>query len=99
MKAILLAVGLLACLFAGCSSLPAGASRPSVVQQALDIVLPRTFKGDVHVEHSNPYFGFTLDAGNLRWEQDGWRFDWLVLDRHGWSRGKTRLGNPPPRPL
>lgn len=91
---------ILAALLSGCGSIPSGGTtRPALIQRALDLVLPPGFKGDAHVEHTNPYFGFTLDAGNLRRGERGWEFDWLVFDRHGFTNGKTRLGNPPPRPL
>lgn len=99
MRALLVLV--LALALSGCGTLPTGGGKAGVpvVQRLLDDIFPAQFTGDVHVEHSNPYFGFTLDVGNLRRGPNGWLFDWLVLDRHGFTKGKTRLGNPPPRPL
>lgn len=89
-------LAILALSLSGCGSVPTGTTtRPALIQRALDMVLPPGFKGDAHVEHSNPYFGFTIDAGNLRRGDQGWEFDWLVFDRHGFTNGKTRLGKPP----
>jgi len=86
----------LALFLVGCGSVPSGTTtRPALIQRALDMVLPPGYTGDAHIEHTNPYFSFTLDAGNLRRGPAGWEFDWLVFDRHGFTHGKTRLGTPP----
>jgi hypothetical protein len=100
--AVVILAMIIASFASGCSTLPSGAGADvrNLVQQFLDREFPHTFTGDVHVEHANPYFSFTLDVGNLRRNQAGfWEFDWLVLDRRGFSKGKIRLGTPPSRPL
>jgi hypothetical protein len=72
-----------------------GCGTPTV-QKLLSDALPATFTGNVDIKHDNPYFSFDLKVGNLRKGPGGmWEFDWLVLDRKGFSRGTTVLGTPP----
>jgi hypothetical protein len=81
-------------LLSGCGTLPDG--QVALVQQALDAALPASFKGDLHIDHTNPYIKGSIDAGALRRGPTGWEFDWLVYKRNGWgSNGSIRLGKVP----
>jgi hypothetical protein len=94
-KALCLLFLLIACT--GCASLgSATTGDASRIQRALDAMLPPTFTGSAHVDHVNPYFGFTIDAGGLRRTPQGWHWDWLRFKRNGFfSRGSIQFGTPP----
>lgn len=78
----------------GCGTVPNG--ELAIVQKALDAILPRDFKGDFFIGHTNPYVKGSIRAGALRRGSSGWEFDWLVYYRDGWaSSGAIRLGAVP----
>lgn len=80
------------CATAGNTAAADGAT----IQRALDAMLPPTFTGPAHIEHKNPYFGFTIDAGGLRRTPEGWHWDWLRYRRDGFfSRGSVSFGALP----
>lgn len=91
---------LIACLFiTGCTSITgsATASDAAYISTLLDKVLPADFSGAVHVEHKNPYFDFTIDAGGLHRTDKGWTWVWLKYHRSGrFSEGRITLGTPAP---
>ena len=89
---ILLACALL--VGSGCVNGPQN-SDLALVQRALDKLLPADFVGDVLAKHNNPYFKFTIRAGNVHRTATGWTFSWLVYERNGFSQGEIRLGEIP----
>lgn len=96
-RPIVAALFVVALLFSGCASINRTADNARVtIQKVLDAMLPATFTGTAHVEHSNAYFNVTIDAGGLRRTEAGWQWSWLVYKRNGLiSHGAIRFGNPP----
>lgn len=89
-----------ALLFAGCASSPSSSGySPGLLTKILDGRLNPHFIGDAKIETSYPPFSVRIEAGNLHRGPDGWEYDWLVWERHGFSSGKLVLGTPPARPL
>lgn len=97
-RTIAAALALALILFAGCSSIGKTADDVrATTQKVLDAILPPSFTGTAHVEHSNSYFTVTIDAGGLKRTEAGWTWTWLVYKRNGLiSHGSIRFGNPPP---
>lgn len=74
-KILVLLLGVCALQLTGCKSLP----DPQLV---LNKILPPDFVGNVHVEHSNPYFDFGVDAGNVHKDAAGlWTWDSFKYSR------------------
>lgn len=76
---LLLSAALLfaALIFSGCAT-----NQGAKIQNFLDTALPVTFTGDAHVEHFNPYFDFSIDAGGLRKANGVWVWDSMNYVRH-----------------
>lgn len=96
--AVILCVALVAC-----KSRPDG-DNANFVQGLLSEVLGDQWNGDVHIDHSNSYFDFTIDGNNVRKDGSGkWVFDSLVIVRKShwpfWaSSGKISFGPAPIAP-
>lgn len=90
-------VMLLVLALSGCQSVPAG-SHQSIVQRALDRLLPPTFTGDIDLSENIPmYISITIKGHNL-WLDDGfWKYTWLEYDRNGpvGTSAHIRLGKRP----
>lgn len=93
-------------LSAGCISSKGGKSdESSLVQDALDALLPPTFTGYASGEHKNQYFTIKLEADGLRRTEKGWTWTWLTYNRQSnfplfpgfnWSStGEVTLGRRP----
>lgn len=98
MKFLLPLLFAVALLCSGCSSLPSSSTIADVtyIGQILDKVLPADFNGPAHVEHKNPYFDFTIDAGGLHRTDKGWTWTWLRYRRSDrFTQGSVTLGAPP----
>lgn len=82
-------------LFAtGCAT--TGGKHGLAISAVLDAALPPDFTGPAHVEHKNPYFDFTIDAGGLRHDASGWHWDWLKYRRSDrFTSGVVEIGIPP----
>lgn len=94
----LVLTALLALQLAGCASLPGASTVADATRigQILDQLLPADFNGPAHVEHKNPYFDFTIDAGGLRHTDKGWTWTWLRYRRSDrFTQGSVTLGAPP----
>lgn len=75
----LLSILCLVCLsLTGCVS----SDQSGKVQNFLNTALPSEFTGDAHVEHFNPWFDITIDAGGLRKTNGRWEWDSLNYIRH-----------------
>lgn len=85
----------LVALFAtGCAS--TGGKHGLAINSVLDAALPADFTGPAHLEHKNPYFDFTIDAGGLWHDAAGWHWTWLKYKRSGrFSNGVVEIGIPP----
>lgn len=92
-------LGLVLCLsLSSCASLPSSStvSDMNYITQLLDKALPTDFNGLAHVEHKNPYFDFTIDAGGLHRTDKGWTWTWLRYRRSDrFTSGAVTLGSPP----
>lgn len=87
-KILLLAAMIIAAVsFTGCAT-----DQSAKIQNFLNTALPATFTGDAHVQHFNPYFDFSIDAGGLRKANGVWVWDSMNFIRHDrFTHGQVQL--------
>lgn len=72
-----------ALLLSGCAT-PPGQAPSSIVQTALDRLLPPTFTGKLDIQENVPlYLSITVKGSNLRRENGVWLYDWIEYHRNG----------------